>query len=159
MMIDQLTAERVLYPLRFVPICQYRLWGGRRLAEWLNAPMPDHGSIGEPRPLQVEQALACIDFDQKEIGPPCLSWNPNLRHCEKDRLPVITDPPLTTTLQKINKRTQGMDALSEFYLSYPANSLTGNNLEPSNHENQPRTRTHPHQFRFRHSRRDGGRGA
>jgi len=69
MMIDQLTAERVLYPLRFVPICQYRLWGGRRLAEWLNAPMPDHGSIGEPRPLQVEQALACIDFDQKEIDP------------------------------------------------------------------------------------------
>lgn len=35
-----------LYPLRFEPICQYRLWGGRRLADLLPAPMPD-GPIGE----------------------------------------------------------------------------------------------------------------
>lgn len=36
-----------------------------RLFDW------DHvdAKTGEPRPLQVEQALACIDFDQKEIGP------------------------------------------------------------------------------------------
>ncbi len=35
-----------LYPLRFEPIYQYRLWGGRRLANLLTAPLPD-GPIGE----------------------------------------------------------------------------------------------------------------
>lgn len=34
-------------PLRFDPICQYRLWGGRRLADWLAAPLPGDGPIGE----------------------------------------------------------------------------------------------------------------
>jgi mannose-6-phosphate isomerase len=37
----------VLYPLRFEPIYQYRLWGGRRLAELLTAPLPGDGPIGE----------------------------------------------------------------------------------------------------------------
>ena len=36
-----------LYPLRFEPICQYRLWGGRRLADLLRAPLPGDGPIGE----------------------------------------------------------------------------------------------------------------
>ncbi|MGP0067752.1 MAG: type I phosphomannose isomerase catalytic subunit [Isosphaeraceae bacterium] len=36
-----------MYPLRFEPIYQYRLWGGRRLAELLKAPLPDDGPIGE----------------------------------------------------------------------------------------------------------------
>ncbi len=36
-----------LYPLRFEPIYQYRLWGGRRLADWLTAPLPGDGPIGE----------------------------------------------------------------------------------------------------------------
>jgi len=36
-----------LYPLRFEPIYQYRLWGGRRLAELLSAPLPGDGPIGE----------------------------------------------------------------------------------------------------------------
>ncbi len=35
-----------LYPLRFEPIYQYRLWGGRRLTELLTAPLPD-GPVGE----------------------------------------------------------------------------------------------------------------
>jgi mannose-6-phosphate isomerase len=35
-----------LYPLRFEPIYQYRLWGSRRLADWLTAPLPV-GPIGE----------------------------------------------------------------------------------------------------------------
>jgi mannose-6-phosphate isomerase len=35
-----------LYPLRFEPIYQYRLWGGRRLADLLSAPLPQ-GPIGE----------------------------------------------------------------------------------------------------------------
>jgi mannose-6-phosphate isomerase len=36
-----------LYPLRFEPICQYRLWGGRRLADLLRTPLPGDGPIGE----------------------------------------------------------------------------------------------------------------
>ena len=36
-----------LYPLRFEPICQYRLWGGRRLADLLRAPLQGDGPIGE----------------------------------------------------------------------------------------------------------------
>jgi mannose-6-phosphate isomerase len=36
-----------LYPLRFAPIYQYRLWGGRRLAGVLSAPLPGDGPIGE----------------------------------------------------------------------------------------------------------------
>jgi len=36
-----------LYPLRFEPIYQYRPWGGRRLADWLDEPLPAEGPIGE----------------------------------------------------------------------------------------------------------------
>ncbi|MEO8340027.1 MAG: type I phosphomannose isomerase catalytic subunit [Nitrospirota bacterium] len=36
-----------LYPLRFEPIYQYRLWGGRRLAGLLAAPLPGDDPIGE----------------------------------------------------------------------------------------------------------------
>jgi mannose-6-phosphate isomerase len=39
--------EIPLYPLRFEPIYQYRLWGGRRLANLLSAPLPGNGPIGE----------------------------------------------------------------------------------------------------------------
>jgi mannose-6-phosphate isomerase len=35
-----------LYPLRFEPIYQYRLWGGRHLAGLLTAPLPS-GPVGE----------------------------------------------------------------------------------------------------------------
>ena len=40
-------SEMTLYPLRFEPIYQYRLWGGRRLSGLLSAPLPGHGPIGE----------------------------------------------------------------------------------------------------------------
>jgi len=36
-----------LYPMRFEPIYQYRLWGGRRLSDLLSAPLPGDGPIGE----------------------------------------------------------------------------------------------------------------
>jgi mannose-6-phosphate isomerase len=36
-----------MYPLRFEPIYQYRVWGGRRLADLLSAPLPGNGPIGE----------------------------------------------------------------------------------------------------------------
>jgi mannose-6-phosphate isomerase len=38
--------EAPLYPLRFEPIFQYRLWGGRRLADWVGA-LPGDGPVGE----------------------------------------------------------------------------------------------------------------
>ncbi|MGB7733458.1 MAG: type I phosphomannose isomerase catalytic subunit [Thermoguttaceae bacterium] len=40
-------SQTPLYPLRFEPIYQYRLWGGRRLADVLTAPLPGDGPIGE----------------------------------------------------------------------------------------------------------------
>jgi mannose-6-phosphate isomerase len=40
-------SQILLYPLRFEPIYQYRLWGGRRLADLLSAPLPGIGPIGE----------------------------------------------------------------------------------------------------------------
>jgi mannose-6-phosphate isomerase len=36
-----------LYPLRFEPIYQYRLWGGRRLSGLLSTPLPADGPVGE----------------------------------------------------------------------------------------------------------------
>jgi mannose-6-phosphate isomerase len=36
-----------LYPLRFEPICQYRPWGGRRLANLLSTPLPGTDPVGE----------------------------------------------------------------------------------------------------------------
>ncbi len=47
MMNDQVPTESVLYPLRFEPLYQYRLWGGRRLARWVRAPLPDDEPVGE----------------------------------------------------------------------------------------------------------------
>lgn len=40
-------SQMPLYPLRFEPIYQYRLWGGRRLADLLTAPLPGDDPIGE----------------------------------------------------------------------------------------------------------------
>jgi mannose-6-phosphate isomerase len=40
-------SQTSLYPLQFEPIYQYRLWGGRRLANLLTAPLPGSGPIGE----------------------------------------------------------------------------------------------------------------
>ncbi len=40
-------SEILLQPLRFEPIYQYRLWGGRRLADLLSAPLPGNGPVGE----------------------------------------------------------------------------------------------------------------
>jgi mannose-6-phosphate isomerase len=44
---QQTVGNAQLYPLRFDPIYQYRLWGGRRLSGLLSAPLPGNGPIGE----------------------------------------------------------------------------------------------------------------
>ncbi|MGO3183870.1 MAG: type I phosphomannose isomerase catalytic subunit [Aequorivita sp.] len=36
-----------MYPLKFDPIYQYRLWGGRRLEHLLSKPLPKDKTIGE----------------------------------------------------------------------------------------------------------------
>jgi mannose-6-phosphate isomerase len=36
-----------LYPLRFEPMFQYRLWGGRGLGEWMGETLPGEDPIGE----------------------------------------------------------------------------------------------------------------
>ena len=36
-----------MYPLRFEPIYQYRVWGGRRMASLCATPLPGDGPIGE----------------------------------------------------------------------------------------------------------------
>ena len=38
-------SQMLLYPLRFEPIYQYRLWGGRRLGDLLTVPLPS--PVGE----------------------------------------------------------------------------------------------------------------
>lgn len=43
---ERTVSRTLLYPLRFEPIYQYRLWGGRRLVDLLSAPLPA-GPIGE----------------------------------------------------------------------------------------------------------------
>ena len=40
-------ADLPIYPLRFDPIFQYRLWGGRRLTDWIEQPLTGEGPIGE----------------------------------------------------------------------------------------------------------------
>jgi len=43
---EETSDQALLHPLRFEPIYQYRLWGGRHLASLLTAPLPS-GPIGE----------------------------------------------------------------------------------------------------------------
>ena len=40
--------QALLYPLRFEPIYQYRLWGGRHLANLLTAPLPKWSRDAKP---------------------------------------------------------------------------------------------------------------
>jgi mannose-6-phosphate isomerase len=50
-----------LYPLRFEPIYEYRLWGGRRLADLLSARLPGDGPIGEAWVLSDrEDHASCV---------------------------------------------------------------------------------------------------
>ncbi len=39
--------DQPLYPLRFAPMFQYRLWGGRALADYMHAALPGDEPIGE----------------------------------------------------------------------------------------------------------------
>jgi mannose-6-phosphate isomerase len=58
-----------LYPLRFEPIYQYRLWGGRRLAGLLTAPLPGDGPIGEAWVLSDRE-----DHPSRVANGPLQGW-------------------------------------------------------------------------------------
>jgi len=64
-------SKTLLYPLRFEPIYQYRLWGGRQLASLLSARLPD-GPVGEAWILsdREDHASRVIngDFKGKTLG-------------------------------------------------------------------------------------------
>ncbi|MET3980983.1 mannose-6-phosphate isomerase [Mucilaginibacter sp. UYP25] len=50
--------DKVLYPLKFEPIYQYRLWGGRKIAHLLSKPLPKEEPIGEAWILSDRKAHA-----------------------------------------------------------------------------------------------------
>lgn len=52
-----------LYPLRFAPLFQYRLWGGRALADYMDQPLPGDEPIGE----------AWILSDRKDFASPIVN--------------------------------------------------------------------------------------
>jgi mannose-6-phosphate isomerase len=60
--------DLALYPLRFEPIYQYRLWGGRRLGAVLSAPLPGNGPIGEAWVLSDREDHSSIVADGPLIG-------------------------------------------------------------------------------------------
>src|ERR1700686_2116971 len=75
--------EPPLYPLRFEPIYQYRLWGGRHLAAHLTEPLPsgpigeawllsdrdDHASQGDDGPLKGETIGQLVKhFPDQRLG-------------------------------------------------------------------------------------------
>jgi mannose-6-phosphate isomerase len=49
-----------LYPLRFQPIYEYRLWGGRRLGQLLSPALPGDGPIGEGWVLSDREEHASV---------------------------------------------------------------------------------------------------
>ncbi len=52
-----------LYPFRFQPIFQYRLWGGRHLTDWLSVPLPGDDPIGEAWLLSDRDDFPSIVLD------------------------------------------------------------------------------------------------
>jgi HAD superfamily hydrolase (TIGR01484 family) len=52
-------SKQLLYPLRFEPIYQYWLWGGRRRADLLTAPLRGDGPIGEAW-VQIKRTEALV---------------------------------------------------------------------------------------------------
>ena len=66
------TDQIPLYPLRMEPIYQYRIWGGRRLSEALNRPLPIEGPVGEAWALSDREDYPSLvangQFKGQKIG-------------------------------------------------------------------------------------------
>ena len=52
-----------LYPIHFEPIYEYRIWGGRQLADLLTEPLPDNDPIGEAWVLSDREDHASLVAD------------------------------------------------------------------------------------------------
>jgi len=50
--------DQPLYPLQFKPMFEYRLWGGRALAEFMDTTLPGDGPIGEAWILSDRDSFA-----------------------------------------------------------------------------------------------------
>ncbi len=64
-----LPAGTRMCPLRFGPIFQYRLWGGRQLEELLKVPLPGEGPIGEAWLLSDR-----ADHASRVVDGPLAGW-------------------------------------------------------------------------------------
>lgn len=65
-----MTKSIPLYPLKFTPVYQYRIWGGRRLSNLLTAPLPEDGEpIGEAWLLSDRD-----DLPSRVANGPCKGW-------------------------------------------------------------------------------------
>ena len=65
----------VPYPLRFEPIYQYRLWGGRRLGDLLTEPLPGNGPIGEAWALSDRDDFQSrVAMDRSKGAPSLKCW-------------------------------------------------------------------------------------
>src|ERR1017187_10481707 len=119
-------SQILLYPLRFEPIYQYRLWGGRRLGNLLTAPLPsgrvgeawslsdrdDHPSRVADGPLKgqtVGQLLA--QFPQQLLGKLAgrfkekLKWDPD--HTKRKKIKAILDK----SIPEFSVRTGGSTSI------------------------------------------------
>ncbi len=51
-----------LYPLKFAPLYQYRLWGGRRLGDLLATALSEDGAVqGKGKAREMPRVLACLE--------------------------------------------------------------------------------------------------
>jgi len=66
--IENTKGQIPLYPIRFEPIFQYRIWGGRQLEELLIAPLPDNDPIGEAWVLSDRDDYASLVADGPHKG-------------------------------------------------------------------------------------------
>jgi len=69
-------SQELLYPLRFEPIYQYRLWGGRRLADLLTAPLPGDDPVGEAWCSATALTIRAVLLRDRSRDEPSLNcWN------------------------------------------------------------------------------------
>ncbi len=69
-------SQELLYPLRFEPIYQYRLWGGRRLAGLLTAPLPATALSAKRGCSATAKTIpAVLPMDPSKGEPSLNCWN------------------------------------------------------------------------------------
>ena len=69
-------SQMPLYPLRFEPIYQYRLWGGRRLADLLTAPLPGEALSAKRGYSATAMTIrAALPMDRSKGGPSLNCWS------------------------------------------------------------------------------------